>query len=117
MRYRKLDATGDYTFGGSANDFLVNSPEAVAQAVLTRLQLLKGEWFVDTSDGTPWSTEVLGEHTRATYDMAIRNRILGTSGVEQIDSYESDFDSSTRTLSVTCTITTTYGTTTISETL
>lgn len=117
MRYRKLDADGDYTFGGSANDFLVDSPEGVAQAVQTRLLLLKGEWFVDTSDGTPWSTEVLGEHTRATYDMAIRNRILGTQGVVQIDSYASVFEPNSRKLTITCTITTAYGQTTISETL
>jgi len=117
MRYRKLDADGDYTFGGGRADFLVDSPEAVGQAVLTRLQLFKGEWFVDTADGTPWQTEVLGEHTRATYDMAIRNRILGTQGVEQIDSYDSEFEPNSRKLTITCTITTAYGQTTISETL
>lgn len=117
MRYRKLDAGGDYSFGNGSADFYVNSPEAVAQAVLTRLELFKGEWFLDTTDGTPWSTEVLGEGTRGTYDMAIRNRILGTPGVNQIDSYDSTFDADTRKLSVTCTITTAYGQTTISETL
>ncbi|NPS37573.1 hypothetical protein [Pseudomonas aeruginosa] len=117
MRYRKLDADGDYTFGGGRADFFVDSPEAVGQAVLTRLQLFKGEWFVDTSDGTPWQTEVLGENTRATYDMAIRNRILGTQGVEQIDNYDSEFEPNGRKLKITCTITTAYGQTTISETL
>jgi hypothetical protein len=35
MRYGKLDAGGDYCFGGGATDFLVNTPETVAQAVLT----------------------------------------------------------------------------------
>lgn len=117
MRYRKLDADGDYTFGGGPADFLVDSPAAVGQAVLTRLQLFKGEWFVDTADGTPWQTDVLGEHTRSTYDMAIRNRILGTQGVEQIDSYDSEFEPNGRKLTITCTITTAYGPTTISETL
>jgi hypothetical protein len=117
MRYRKLDADGDYTFGGGRADFLVNSPEAVGQAVLTRLQLFKGEWFVDTADGTPWQTEVLGEHTRATYDMAVRNRILSTQGVVQIDDYDSEFEPNSRKLTINCTITTAYGQTTISETL
>jgi hypothetical protein len=55
MRYRKLDANGDYTFGGGSNDFLVNTPETVAQAVMTRLNLLQGEWFLDTTAGMPWS--------------------------------------------------------------
>lgn len=117
MRYRQLDAAGDYTFGHGAADFLRDTPETVAQAVLTRLKLLRGEWFVDTPDGTPWQTEILGEHTRDSYDMAIRSRILGTPGVTQIDSYSSSLDPDTRRLSVTVTITTDYGQTTLSETL
>ena len=42
MRYRPLDANGDYTVG---IPFLVNSPACVGQAVLTRLKLFLGEWF------------------------------------------------------------------------
>ncbi|WP_288074684.1 hypothetical protein [Pseudomonas sp.] len=117
MRYRKLDAAGDYSFGQGRADFHQDTPEAVAQAVLTRLQLLRGEWFVDTSDGTPWKTEILGEHTRDSYDMAIRSRILGTPGVTQIDDYSSSFDPDTRSLSVTAIITTDYGQTTLSGAL
>ncbi|MGE4978545.1 hypothetical protein AB8914_22915, partial [Yersinia enterocolitica] len=33
MRYRREDENGDYTFGQGDNTFLINSPEAVAQAV------------------------------------------------------------------------------------
>lgn len=117
MRYRKLDADGDYVFGGSANDFLVNSPEAVAQAVLTRLRLLEGEWFLDTTAGMPWASAVLGKNTQSTADAAIRACILGTAGVTEITAYSSSIDSSTRKLSVAATITTLYGTTTIQATL
>lgn len=117
MRYRRLDADGDYSFGRGQQDFLLNTPETVAQAVLTRLRLWLGEWFIDTADGLPWRNQVLGEHTRATYDAAIKTRILQTQGVRQIDSYESSFDGDTRRLSVTATITTQYGQTTINGTL
>ncbi|MBO2926643.1 hypothetical protein [Metapseudomonas otitidis] len=117
MRYRKLDADGDYTFGRSQQDFLVNTPETVGQAVMTRLRLWLGEWFINTADGLPWKSQVLGEHTRATYDAAIKNRILQTQGVRQIDSYESSFDGETRRLSVRATITTQYGQTSITGTL
>ena len=116
MRYRKLDAYGDYVFGGSANDFLVNSPDAVAQAVLTRLRLLRGEWFLDTTVGMDWPA-VIGQNTQGTADAAIRTCILGTTGVTEITAYASSLDSTTRTLTVTATITTIYGTTTFETTL
>ncbi|KWE70566.1 hypothetical protein WL77_12250 [Burkholderia ubonensis] len=117
MRYRRLDPGGDYTFGGGAADFLANTPETVAQAVLTRLRLLRGEWFLDTTAGMPWATDVLGKYTSGTYDAAIRQCILGTQGVTEIASYSSSVEPETRKLSVTATINTIYGTTTVQATL
>jgi hypothetical protein len=108
MRYRKLTSSGDFTFGTSA-DYYVNNPEAVAQAVKTRLELWEGEWFLDVTEGTPYATEVLGEHTQLLYDMAIRNRILGTQGVIGIEDYASDLNRETRALSIRATISTIYG--------
>lgn len=116
MRYRKMDADGDYVFGGRQADFLKDSPETVAQAVLTRLRLARGEWFLDTTEGTPWD-KVLGKYTAGTYDAAIRQRILGTQGVRELVAYSSSLNSETRALSVTATINTIYGTTTVQATL
>ena len=117
MRYRKLDADGDYVFGGGPADFLVNTPEAVAQAVLTRLLLLRGEWFLDTTAGMPWDTDVLGKYTSGKYDAAIRKCILATHGVTELTNYSSTADPETRVLTVTATINTIYGTTTVQATL
>ncbi|MEN6629812.1 MAG: hypothetical protein ABFC42_09215 [Sulfuricella sp.] len=116
MKYRKLDADGDYTIG-TGGDFLQNSPEVVAQAVKTRLALWLGEWFIDTTDGMPWNEQVLGKRNGRNPDASIRQRILTTPGVASIESYESTFDGDTRTLKVACTINTEYGQTTISEAL
>ncbi|WAL80948.1 hypothetical protein OYT13_13790 [Pandoraea sp. XJJ-1] len=115
MRYRKEDADGDYVLGGTAA-FLVDSPEAVAQAVGTRLQLIQGEWFLDTTAGMPWE-QVLGKNTQGTADSAIRQCILGTQGVVEITEYSSSLDEDTRALAVVATITTIYGTTTVQVTL
>lgn len=117
MRYRRLDANGDYSFGQQQADFFRNVPEAVGQAVLTRLYLFTGEWFLDTTDGTPWRTDVLGKYTRATYDAVIKSRILDTTGVTGIAAYSSIFDENTRKLSVVATIDTVYGQTTVDATL
>lgn len=116
MKYRKLDADGDFTLG-TGGDFLQNSPETVAQAVKTRLALWTGEWFIDITDGMPWNQEVLGKRNGRNPDSAIRQRILTTPGVTSIESYSSTFDGETRRLSVACTINTDYGQTTISEAL
>lgn len=109
MRYRTLSADGDYTFGQGAANFLVDSPAAIAQSVMTRLRLWTGEWFLDVEEGTPWTTEILGKDTRALYDRAIQTRVLETVGVESIDRYSSVFDTAARSLAVDMLITTKYG--------
>ena len=59
MRVRAMSLTGDFTFGQGSANFLVNTPEAVAQLAQTRLGLWTGQSFVDLTAGMPWSTEVL----------------------------------------------------------
>ena len=108
MRYRQLSPTGDSTIFSGNTLFLINEPSAVAQAVLTRLRLFQGEWFLDTTLGMPWFQQVLGFNTQAARDAAIQNTILGTPGVNQIVSYTSTVVD--RKLQVECTIDTIYGT-------
>ena len=114
MRYRKLDTDLDMRFGRGTIDVHRDTPDAVAQSVLTRLQLYRGEWFLDAEEGMPWKTDVLGHHTAPTRDLAVRRRILETEGVTSIDSYSSNFDPSTRRFSVNVTISTVYGVATVS---
>lgn len=119
MLYRKLDADGDYTLG-SGGDFLKNTPEAVGQAIGTRLKLWRGEWFVDITDGTPWNEQVLGKlgaRSGRHPDAAIKQRILGTFGVTEITAYNSTFNGETRQLTVAATVNTIYGQTMIKEVL
>lgn len=101
MRYRKLDTNGDYQL----NTFLKNTPETVAQAVMTRFLLWRGEWFMDNKDGTPYMQSILGHNTN--YDLEIKARILGTIGVKEITRYSSSVVN--RALSVQCTLSTIYG--------
>ena len=112
MRTRPLSPLGDFTIG---QPWLVNVPAAVEQSISTRLKLWLGEWFLDTSDGTPYPTEILGERYNKTPDAAIKRRILGTPGVTQILSYSSSFSgSATRNLTVNVTVQSLYSVTPIS---
>jgi len=109
MRYRALSPTGDYVFG-KREAFLQDSPVAVAQAALTRLKLFAGEWFLNSAEGLNLHN-ILGVNTVATRDAEVQERILGTPGVKAITQYSSTVDS--RSFSVTATIDTIYGATTI----
>jgi hypothetical protein len=120
VRYRKLGANGDYSFGHGQADFYKDQPEAVGQAVKTRLWLFRGEWFLDLIEGMPWGGfplndfvvaqgQVLGAGTRLTRDIAVKMRVLETPGVVGISNYDSTIDSDARSFSVSMTIDTIYG--------
>lgn len=115
MRYRQLDANGDYVFGGSG-EFLVDSPECVAQAIRTRLLLATGEWFLDVTEGTAYAEQVLGYGTQGSRDNAIKSRIIDTPGVEELLSYASSM-SADRRFTVTAVVRTLYGDTTVTITV
>lgn len=120
FRYRQLTNNlrdpsrvgGDMTFGRGINNFLADSPTAVAQAVLTRLCLWQGEWFLDTTIGMPWLQQVLGKSVAISGnvpDSAIRTIILNTPFVVRIEDYASSFDHSSRNFTVGCKVTTAFG--------
>lgn len=115
MRYRAMTAQGDYTFGYGQANFYIDSPDAVAQLVLTNLRLLQGEWFLDITAGTPYSTDVLGKTTVRQRDLAIRNAIINTQGVLSILSYSAV--PADRQYRVSAKIDTIYGTTTVTASL
>ena len=115
MQYRREDADGDYTFGRGDDTWLTNSPEAVAQAIKTRFELWYGQWFLDTTEGTPWMQSVLGKQRPEVYNLAIRQRILETVGVSSITDFNTTVNTSTRRVTFTATVETLYGTTTVTS--
>lgn len=117
ITYRKLDDSGDYVFGQQSGNFYKDQPEAVAQAVKTRLGLIEGEWFLDISIGTPYNSQILGAGMVSKYDRAIQTVILNTVGVTRILEYSSQVNPLTRAAQVNCTIETAYGQATFQQNL
>ncbi|WP_426576667.1 hypothetical protein ACP179_20265 [Xenorhabdus stockiae] len=113
MRYRRQDANGDYSFGQGDNTFLINFPETVAQAVKTRLDLWRGDWFLDVEEGTSYREAVLEKNY--TSALALEERILETEGVTEILSLDVTRDPNTRKITITATINTHYGKTTLTS--
>ncbi|MBD2816355.1 hypothetical protein ID850_16775 [Xenorhabdus sp. Flor] len=111
MRYRREDIDGDYSFGQGDNTFLIDSPEAVALAVKTRLDLWRGDWFLDMEEGTPYREAVLEKNY--TSAMTLRERILGTEGVTEIIALDATRNPTTRKITLTAILNTRYGRTTV----
>lgn len=109
MRYRKLTNTGDYSFGNGQADFYRDVPEAVGQSVLTRLLLWLGEWYLNTDDGTPYMTGILGKHSKESADVTIQDRITTTDGITDFQNYESVIDPDNRAMTVQVDLDTIYG--------
>lgn len=95
MKYRALDSKGDYSFGKSMQNFLLDA-KAVAQAIRTNLLLLQGEWWEDTGDGLPLFQSIIGQlgipDRLSTAELLIKERILSTQGVVDILSFESSYE-------------------------
>lgn len=107
-----MDPAYDMTFGRGGSDFIIDSPEAVAQSVLTRLNLWTGEWWLDLAEGTPWMQQILGKpRGPGSPDAAIRSRILGTLYVTNLYDYGSAYDPASRSWAVGCVLDTWFGTT------
>jgi len=105
MIYRKLDSNGDYSHAA----YFRNEFEAVSQAVMTRLRLWEGEWFIDLQEGTPYLDGVMGKYTSDTIDALIKERILNTEGVIEILEYSSSYNPDLRKYTITVKISTIYG--------
>lgn len=120
MRVRKQTSDGDMMFGASMGHIWQDEVDGVGQLILTRLLLYRGEWFLDRAEGTPWGGvplnefvvqqgQILGKNTDAIRDLAIKERVLLTPGVDHIAQYDSNVDPNTRRFHVHIVVNTIYG--------
>lgn len=112
-----MDTNEDMRFGHGLADFYLDEPNAVAQSILTRLRFWRGEWFLDSDEGTPWTDDALGVRTRDTILPMIRRRILQTTGVQSIGALAVTIEPETRAATVSATVQTIYGQVALREVL
>lgn len=76
----------------------------VAQRVKTRLLMIRGEWYINQNEGTPYRTRVLGKAGVSMGLDQIREMffavVYGTPGVRSVGSIQIDIDRQARTLDV-----------------
>jgi hypothetical protein len=97
-------------FGHALADYWTDE-QYIAQSIKSRLLLVLGEWFLDTSDGTPWPS-IMGikPYDPATVEAAIRDRILGTQGVTAITEFSLIADTPSRKGTILVTVQTVFST-------
>jgi hypothetical protein len=99
ITYRQLGPNNDPLWGNGQLNYLADLA-AVAQAVLTRLQLFEGEWWAATNDGLPLFQSILGQSaapvSQQQSSLLITARILGSPYIVSIGSVVTSFNSVTR---------------------
>lgn len=89
---------------------LVAGRRAIAQRILQRFQVFRGEWFLDLSAGVPYRQQILVKNPDLpVIDVLIRQTITGTPGVLGLQRFLTTFDRSQRSLTVQFTAETSEG--------
>lgn len=105
-----LDEDGDLDTDALSAGELSVGLVAVEQGIRARIQLCKGEWFLDLDEGVPWfegenvpSSEALigGRFDAARTRDLMAEEISDTPGVTSIVSLAVEFNPSTRVMTVT----------------
>ena len=93
---RNLNNDGDIT----VNDFVLDK-DVILLAIKSRLQFFKGEWFLNTDDGTPYFQDIFVKPARLPLiEGIIKRRIIETPGIVSLNSFNLNFDDVLRELTV-----------------
>ncbi len=89
---------------------LTKGQNAIEQAIDLRINLFLGEYFPDTTEGTPWYEQIfIKPVSTAIVNTIIRNRILGVPGVITVNTVTADLNRSTREFVLNYDVTTDVG--------
>lgn len=104
---------------GTDNDLVVTTDlawstgiDAVAQSCRIKLQMFRGEWFLDLDVGIPYWDEILGQKAAAAIAVArqeFRDALLSVDGVLEVIKLEIAYDAPTRGLTITWQVRTALG--------
>jgi len=102
------------------DDLLVTSTDItlVRQRLQVVLRWFRGEYYLDTSRGVPYFQDVHKKAPNlALVDAILRDAVLGTEGVEELQSFSTMYDQSTREFTVTLKALTADGVVELEETV
>lgn len=109
MISRTLNSNHDI-FSQNGRVSFIQTVDEVAQHIKTRLLLFLGEWFLDVEEGTPWFEQIFIKPADVVQvEVIIKNRILQTENVKELLTFDLEFNTVTRALSITFSCNTVYG--------
>lgn len=97
---------------------MVVDNDNIEQKLKSRLQTFLGEWYLETSIGLPFFTEILIKNPDIpNIDSLIKAEIIDTEGVLELVEYGSEFKPAERSFSVEFKVLTTVGEVEFSDTI
>jgi len=100
----QLDTTGDLLVSNFGISTTTDAVASLVQRLKIKLQLFKGEWFLNLNAGVPYFQEIFVKGVDQAYiDTIFRAIITNTTDVKSLQQYSSTFDRTTRSFSFTFT--------------
>ena len=115
ITYRQLGPNNEPQYGNGTANF-ISDLEAVAQVVLTRLQLFQGEWWESLKLGLPMFQSILGAgRSTAAIAVIFQQYILQAPHVTGVSNVSIALNRASRSLSYSCLVSTQFGTLVVSN--
>ena len=109
MINRALDTNHDL-FARQGGIALVSGVDQVVQHIKTRLQLFLGEWFLNEFEGVPWFQSIFVKPADLlAIEVIIKDTILQTNNVDELLSFDMNYDASNRSFEITFEASTDFG--------
>ena len=71
----------------------------LSQTISIKLKTIKGEWFLDTTQGIPYFTHIFGQHRSASYIRElIVPKILSINGIKKVNNFSVSMESNRKLL-------------------
>lgn len=102
MRFRNIDADGDWVFGKGRNSYLRGN-EALMMNIKTRLLSFLNDCFFDTEAGIDW-WNLLGGKDKKKLLASIQRVVLRSSNVKRIVEMQSHLNNSNRRFAITLSV-------------
>jgi hypothetical protein len=101
MDFKLDETTWDFALDSTGNLQTVTGREAIAQHVKIRLRFFRGEWALDTREGTPyWEQILIHGASEALISEIFRRVVAETPGIASVRQLGLSIDRQTRTLTV-----------------